>query len=242
MAKIVKGKKQWYPIIAPAMFRNRIIGEISLMDPNAFIGKIFSVNLMNITNDIKKQKMNMFFEASGFKDGKIQTKVFGFETMPSSVKRLSRRGRDKITTSFVCKTSDDIAVRLKPVVVTLSKTKGSVTRTMSKKLIAEITKKVKKVNFENLINDLITRRIQGSWYDTLKKVYPVKIFDVICAKKELSKKALKQLIEVSEEQIKEEPPKKESKEEKAEEKPKEAPKAEEQKPKTEVKEKAAVEG
>ncbi|MBW2980656.1 hypothetical protein KY360_04525 [Candidatus Woesearchaeota archaeon] len=256
MAKVTKGKKQWYQIVAPAMFRNRTIGEILLLEPSPFIGKTFAVNLMNITNDIRKQNTNVFFEASGFKEGKINTKVCGYEIMPSSIKRLVRRGRNRINISFVCRTSDGVHIRVKPIAITYSKISSSVMRSLSKKIVEELTKKVRKASFETLISNLINQRLQLDWRDEFKKVHPLKFFEIRSIKIERTKRGLKEVPVVPEE--KEEPGKKmEEKEVKKEvkveakkpEENKEAPKAEEkaEKPKVEAKVekeevKAAVEG
>jgi len=125
MPKVTKAKKQWYQIVAPEMFRGKSLGEVILFKPESFLGKTFSVNLMNVVSDVRKQNINIFFEASGLKEGRINTKVVGYEMMPSSVKRLVRRGKNKIDLSFVCRTSDGTHVRIKPILITFSKATGS---------------------------------------------------------------------------------------------------------------------
>ncbi|MFC1704884.1 hypothetical protein ACFLZ6_00975 [Nanoarchaeota archaeon] len=214
MAKVTKGKKQWVSILAPAMFRGRSIGDILILEPQSFVGKSFSVNLMNITNDLRKQNTRVFFEATDYKEGKLNTKICGYEIIPSSIKRTVRRGRDKVTISFVCRTADGVHVRVKPIAITISKINGSANRGMVKKLIEELSKKIKKLTFENLVNNLINQRIQLSWRDELKKVYPLKFFEVRSVTIEKSKKGLKNVVEVSVEQLKEPP--KDLKEEKVE--------------------------
>ena len=199
MPKVTKAKKQWYQLIAPEMFRGKSLGEVILLEPESFLGKIFSVNLMNVISDARKQNINMFFEASGVKDGKINTKVSGYEMMPSSVKRMVRRGKNKLDMSFVCRTSDGVHVRIKPIIITFSDANSTVRRALGKKVIEEITKRVRKTSFDNLIGNLINRRMQQGWYEVCKKVYPIKIIDIRSIKVEKSKRGLKHVIEVPEE-------------------------------------------
>ncbi len=244
MAKIVKGRKQWFEIAAPAIFKGKIIGETTLQDPQSFTGKVFSVNLMNITNDIRKQNTNVFFEAIGYKEGMIQTKIIGYDMTPSSVKRMVRRGRDKVKASFVCKTSDGVNIRIKPIAITISKVNGSVVRSLSKRLVQDITRKVNKATFEGLISNLLSQRLQMEWRDQLKKVYPLKFFEVVSLKIESSKKGLKNLVEVSEEEQVEEKEEEDYQEEEAQEENKEAKKkkTKDESQETEETEEASIEG
>ena len=199
MPKVTKGKKQWYNIAAPEMFRGKSLGEVTLLEPKSFIGKVFSVNLMNIINDVRKQNTNVFFEASEIREGRINTNVIGYEMMASSLKRLIRRGRNKLDLSFVCLTSDGIHVRIKPIVITFANANSCVRRALGKKIVEEVSRRVKKTTFENLISNTLNRRMQQGWYDACKKIYPIKIFDIRAIKIEKSKRGLKQVIEVPEE-------------------------------------------
>ena len=52
MAKPKVAKKEWYPIIAPKIFKGVVIGETVVYDPDKMIGKSMSENLMNLTNFI----------------------------------------------------------------------------------------------------------------------------------------------------------------------------------------------
>ena len=55
-------KKQWYNIIAPKQFDNAVIGETLVYEPGAMLGKTLSHSLMNLTNDTKRQNINIHFK------------------------------------------------------------------------------------------------------------------------------------------------------------------------------------
>ena len=60
--KLVKvKKKRWCQIIGPKIFRDTILGETAVIDPNMLINRALTVNLMTLTNDIKKQNINVSF-------------------------------------------------------------------------------------------------------------------------------------------------------------------------------------
>ena len=113
VAKKVK-RKRWYTVLAPALFGEKILGESYVAEPANLVGKFLSLNLMNVTGDPKKQNINAKFKVVKVADGKGHTELQSFNLLPSSVKRIVRRGRDKITDSFLCVTSDKRLVRVKP--------------------------------------------------------------------------------------------------------------------------------
>ena len=55
-------KKQWYQIVAPNQFDNVTLGETLVAEPKAMLGKTLTHNLMNLTNDTKKQNINIHFK------------------------------------------------------------------------------------------------------------------------------------------------------------------------------------
>ena len=55
MAKAKVIKKEWYPILAPKIFQNTVLGETYVYEPEQMVGKGITKNLMNLTNDVKRQ-------------------------------------------------------------------------------------------------------------------------------------------------------------------------------------------
>lgn len=200
-------KKKWYQILAPKEFNEAIIGETPSLDPRLLIDKVVTVNLMDLTRDIKKQNINMRFKVTGLKENKAQTEVIGYQTINTFIKRIIRKGRDNIHDSFVCKTSDEKSVRLKPLMITVNKTKGVVINSLIKALRVNLTEYVKKITYKELVNDLVSHNLQSSLKNSLKKIYPLRSLEIkemlletekkVIGKKE--QKEVKEKVEVKEE-------------------------------------------
>jgi len=171
-------KKRWYSIIAPKMFRSAFLGETYIAEPKLAMGKTITKNLMDLTNDVKKQNINIKFAVDNIEGDKAHTKLIGFNMINSSIKRLTRRRSNKIELSFVCQTSDNIKVRVKPLMFTRSITKSSVNSTLNKAVTEQLTRAISKMSFESLVNDLINHRIQSHFWKSLKKVYPLRNFEI----------------------------------------------------------------
>ena len=84
MAKQKIIKKEWYPILAPKIFHNEVLGETPVYDTQQMIGKTITKNLMNLTNDVKRQNINIGFKIVGVQNGKAITDIVGYYMVQSS--------------------------------------------------------------------------------------------------------------------------------------------------------------
>ncbi|MAH01912.1 hypothetical protein CMO87_01615 [Candidatus Woesearchaeota archaeon] len=178
MAKPKVIKKEWYPILAPKIFQNAVLGETHVYEPQQMVGKGITKNLMNLTNDVKRQNININFKIVDVQNGKAITDVVGYYMVQSSIRRLIRRNIEKIIMSFPCKTSDNKNLQIKPLLITRSATTGSVATKMRKYAQDFLVKYVESVNYDNLVNDLVDHKLQNSLRKTLNKIYPLRICEI----------------------------------------------------------------
>ena len=178
MAKAKVAKKEWYPIIAPKIFRNIVLGETIVYEPEKMVGKGISQNLMSLTNDVKRQNININFEVVNVENGKGFTNIVGYNMVKSSVKRMVRRNISKIDMSFVCSTSDKKNVRIKPLLITRLATNGSVVAKIRKNAQDFLTKYIGSISYDNFTNDLISHKLQNYLRAHLKKVYPLRVCEI----------------------------------------------------------------
>tara|TARA_Y100000310_G_C20597480_1_gene771251 strand:- start:344 stop:1087 length:744 start_codon:yes stop_codon:yes gene_type:complete len=243
MAKAKILKKEWHPILAPKIFQSAVLGETHVYDPEQMIGKGITANLMGLTNDVKRQNININFEVSDIQNGKAITNVVGYYMVQSSIKRMIRRNIEKINMSFPCKTSDNKNIQLKPLLITRSATTGSVATRMRRNAQDLLVKHISSMSYDNLVNDLVNHKLQNSLRKTLSKIYPLRVCEIMSmkivdlekkeqvkskAKSEKKEKSVKK----AEEKVKEgkEAPKKEEKVEKQETKTEQKPEQKEKKP------------
>src|SRR3989338_304613 len=171
-------KKQWYPILAPKQFDNTEIGETLVGEPQAMLGKTLTHSLMNLTNDVKRQNINIHFKVVEVDGENAKTSIVGYEIIPSSVKRFIRRSSEKIDLSFACETSDNIFLRIKPLIVTKADIKGSIAAKLRTNTAQFLIKAVKKMTYEEVLNDLISHKFQSAMRENLNKIYPLKVCEI----------------------------------------------------------------
>ena len=173
-----KAKKKWFPVYAPQVFGGQLIGESNVFAAEQMKGKFINANLSTIVSDMKKQNIQVKLRVSKVVDGKGQTEVIGMQLVQSFVKRLVRRGRSKIDDSFVSKSKEGQLVRVKPMVITNSTCPASTAtqiRLETKKLL---TQRLQKTGFVNMIQDILSLKLQKELKEKLVKIHPIRSVDI----------------------------------------------------------------
>ncbi|MBS3114441.1 hypothetical protein J4448_05040 [Candidatus Woesearchaeota archaeon] len=171
-------KKQWYPILAPKQFDNVVIGETLVYEPNQMLGKTLSHSLMNLINDTKRQNINIHFKVVEVEGNNAKTSIIGYQIIPSSIKRFVRRNSEKMDMAFTCETSDNVFLRVKPLVITRGDVKGSIAAKLRNNIVSFLVKTIKKMTYDEIINDLISRKMQDIMRANFNKIYPLKVCEI----------------------------------------------------------------
>lgn len=171
-------KKKWYKIIAPPLFEGQEIGETFIEEPKNTIGRTIALNLMVLTNDPKKQNINVGFRITSVEGESLKTEIYNYILTPSSIKRFVRRERDRIDDSFDCITSDNKVIKIKPLLITRFKTNNSVLSSLRLATRKFLYGAALKTAFNELMKDAISHRLQNQLKASIKKIYDVKTCEI----------------------------------------------------------------
>ncbi|MGC8929899.1 MAG: hypothetical protein ACP5OZ_05250, partial [Candidatus Woesearchaeota archaeon] len=170
--------KEWYEVEAPKQFRNIVIGEVTADSPNKLVGRTILIALSEITRNIRLQGVNVKFRIYDVQNKRAKTNFIGYEITPPAVKRFVARRKNKIDDSFVVLTKDNIAIRIKPLVITAFKTKGVVEKRLRAKIRELLFKTIKEMSYDDFSQNLISHKLQESLRSELSKVYPIRTFEI----------------------------------------------------------------
>ena len=170
-------KKKWYPVMAPRLF-DYPIAETQAFESKSLVGRTLFINLMTLTNDPKRQNVNIKFLITSANEQAANADPVGYYIMPSSLKRLMRRRTDRVDDSILCETADSINVRIKPFILTRSIVKASIRSKMRKMSREYIKSYAKKTCLIDIIQDIVSYKLQDSLRDILKKVYPLRNLEI----------------------------------------------------------------
>lgn len=193
-AAIIVKKKVWLPIIAPALFNNQPIGEMYIDEEAQPTGRRVTISCMTLLGDPQRQNVHISFTVSKVENKQLLTQLHGYAIAAAAVRKMMRRARDRVDDSFVCKTQDNVAVRVKPVLITRAHSKGSVLAALRKQLRLTVVRGVAKLTFLDFMRDLVAHKFQREMQDALRKIYPLQVCELRDAHIETSEKALKNIL------------------------------------------------
>jgi len=177
-AKTKIKKKKWVPILAPSIFHNIVLGETYVTENEEVKVKSVTQNLMMVTNDMRKQAYAARFDVTDVKDGKASSMLIGLEMTPSAIKRLIRRGRNKIEDSFTAVLKTGQTVRVKPVVVTNTRCSNATQTEIRLAARTRLVEILKTSTLDGFVREVLDGRIQRILRDDANKTHPIRSVDI----------------------------------------------------------------
>lgn len=166
--------KKWYPIIAPSYMRGAFIGETPADSPEKVINKQVEISIAAVTGEIKRQNTNVTFKVVGFENNNAVTEIIKIEVSPAYIKRNVRKEKTRVDDSFALKTADGKDVRIKIFLVSKDKINNSKQTLLRKLAKSELREYVSKVPYEQIIQDVLSFKLQKILMTILRKVCPLK--------------------------------------------------------------------
>ncbi len=184
MAKVVvkskvKKVKRKFPveIIAPEAFNKVSLGKSETTDLKTFVGKSIKLNLMYITKSIKNQNIRLVFKVTEVSSGKALTELQSYTQIPYYLNRFVKSGSDLVEDSFTCESKDKKKLRVKPFVITKSNASQITLNAIRDKVKELITNEAKSKTAEEFIYAVTTGKVQLSFRNEAKKIFPLKAFE-----------------------------------------------------------------
>jgi len=171
-------KKKWYPLMAPGIFNNQMLGETSTFEPAKVLGKAITVNLMNLTGEAKNQNVNLRLKVRDVKEGQGHTEVVGYTLSPAFIKRVVRRRHSRVDSTFTISTKDKKKLIVKPMIITRNKANRSEVTSLragAKDALSEIAADN---NYDDFVKGMVNYRMQLDMRKRLSKLYPLKTFEI----------------------------------------------------------------
>ena len=172
-ARIQKRKKRWISVNASKEFNSVPLGETMAFDPASIVGRTMQINLMTLMNDPKKQSIAISFKISSVQENQAVAETIRYEVLPTHIKRMTRKDREKIEDSFICETKDNMRVRVKPVLFTRRSVKHSVATAIRNQTKAMLQEVIKNEEYAALFHLLVSNQLQKEIRDRMNKIYPL---------------------------------------------------------------------
>lgn len=184
MAKVVvkskaKKIKKKFPVefVAPEFLNSKSLGHSNVSDLNAVIGKTSKMNMMYISGNVKNQNVRLVFKVTEVASGLAKTAVTSYSQIPYYLGRFVKAGSDLVEDSFTVTTKDGKNVRVKPFVVTKKNTSQMTISALRIKVRELVAQEAASKNFDELMSSVIFSKVQATFRNEVKKIFPVKVFE-----------------------------------------------------------------
>lgn len=182
-------KKSWYKVIAPKILGEVEVGEVLAFEPKDLSGKTLTLNLMTVTNNPRNRDYNACFEIVNYEDEKAKTRIVGINMQAFAIKKIVRKGRDKLDDSFVLTTKDGIKLRVKPVIITKNNSSNERKTFLRKLTRLFLLDNLSPMELENVFVKIIDNSLNKDLANFLNQHHPVSRVEIRSISIEKSVKA-----------------------------------------------------
>ncbi len=158
-------KKQWYEIVAPKVFDEKVIGETLAAEPKQLIGRKIETSLLELSKDYSKFYIKLQFQIDNIDGSRAFTKFVGHDIMRERIYRMVQRRVRRVDAILDVKTKDNVLIRVKTVFVLLRRVNTSIkaaTRLKAKEVI-------EKTISESSLDDFVKLIASGELAAMIKK-------------------------------------------------------------------------
>jgi small subunit ribosomal protein S3Ae len=167
-------RKQWFTVQSPSYLDNSEIGDVRATTESDIIGRTITLNLSNVTDDKRKQDLEISFEVVGTDDGTGLTETKRVGMTEKAVNRMVRRGRTRVDASFPIESRDGKTLRIKPFIVTSGQVSNSVATALRHKSEEILESFLADHDAANFFEQVVTNTIQRQLKNDLSEITPLR--------------------------------------------------------------------
>lgn len=138
---VARGKKKWFTVLAPEIFKSKELVDITAYEPNELRGRPVEINFMQLTGLPKDMQRKLVLKITDTRGEKVLTEPWKYYLIESFIQRSGRRYKEKFVSVLNVKTKDDRKVTVKWMALGTKKLYHSARAELLRK-IAELTAKI----------------------------------------------------------------------------------------------------
>ena len=171
--KMRKGKKRWFPVIAPKALGGAEIAQVTAYDPADLLNRNLLIPMKSITGSARDSNINVKLTVIKVQGDTAQTDSIGIFTGDSQISRVGRRKSTKIDLVFYTNDKSENKIKIKFVLFareTLTKSLKNDLRLLAEE---QIKKSLKKFEYADLFTSMSIKKLGLDLKNNLKQVYPI---------------------------------------------------------------------
>ena len=167
--------KRWYTIRAPRHpWAFKVIGETIAEDEAMLIGRNYEILQNELDGDFSKMHVKVQFRIAGVVGGDALTEYIGHEMLKDHIRRQVRRDRGKVDDTVDIVTEDGFYVRVKPLLISRNRIKGSQKQEMRTLAREVILKTGATTTWIDLQKSSLDGTLEAKIREAVSKIQPVR--------------------------------------------------------------------
>ena len=166
-------KKQWYEIVSPKLFGEKVVGETPAVEPKQLIGRKIQTSTVEVSKDFSRFFVKLNFQITDVNGNKAFTKLVGHDVMNERIYRMVQRHVRRVDVIQDVVTKDKIKIRVKTV-FTLARRVNTALKFSARAVAKDLVEKTaSQTNFDDFMESVIKGDIQHKIRKDCSKIYPV---------------------------------------------------------------------
>ena len=167
--------KRWYTIRAPRHpWAFKVIGETIAEDEAMLIGRNYEILQNELDGDFSKMHVKVQFRITSVVGGDALTEYIGHEMLKDHIRRQVRRDRGKVDDTVDIVTEDGFYVRVKPLLISRNRIKGSQKQEMRTLAREVILKTGATTTWIDLQKSTLDGTLEAKIREAVSKIQPVR--------------------------------------------------------------------
>ena len=175
MAKKVlrKGKREWFNLIAPDVFKNKVLGEILSYTSKELLGRCIELSYSTITDNPRDRSKNFVVKITNVTESKATTTPVKIIYSLGTVIRILKRNKTNDLITLKAESKDKKKVTFKLYIISSKMVTRGVRTNLMRKIVDVITSKVAKLDAEQLFEPNYIENLGMDLKSQVKTIYPI---------------------------------------------------------------------
>lgn len=170
--------KEWYSIIAPKIFGEKQIGKTMTAVPEQLIGRKIILNMIELARNSDKFFMKVSLKIKRIDGKNAFTELDGTEYLRDYISRMIMRRIRRVDIIEDLKTKDGKSIRVKSIAIIPRRIKSSIQEKIRSDITDMLKTDLENSTLEEFISNLISDEIKLRILSEIRKVYPVRNFEI----------------------------------------------------------------
>lgn len=170
--------KEWFNIETPEFIGRNVIGTTPADDSEKLLGRVIETTIGDITNDFSKHNIKLRLAIDNVSGNVANTRFVGHEITTDYLRSIVKRQTSRIDANLDVKSKDGRKLRIKPIAFTVKRARTSQIKAIRQVMEDTVAKRASELDFEHLVEEIITGRLAANIYRAAKIIYPLRRVEI----------------------------------------------------------------